>query len=144
MRPGRAFAAAWVAGGLGAAGACLDPTPVTIAARAPVDAAGEGSAHDLVARCNACLAASDTPGPGCGTETAACSDMTGCTALVDCATSLECFEQGSIGRVESCGLPCASDSGVAPGDPSFNALLAVFSCAIGTCGPACGIAEAGP
>jgi hypothetical protein len=145
MRRRLAVAAAAVLGAAGAACAaagCLDATPVSVQSTL-FDASADADDGATAAMCNACVQAPDQPGPGCGSEQAACSALPVCKATVECATRAFCFERGSLGALEQCGLPCAIDSGIVLGDPAYTASLQVFSCVLASCGSACGLSEAG-
>jgi hypothetical protein len=114
-----------------AAAGCDDPSLITVevpdgSGMPATDAAKEGGGFDL-AGCEACFMAPDTPGPGCGTEWAACQ------AQPDCATSFMCIESsGCFGLAQTafimCGVGCSSSVNLTEGTPAYNAIVDLFEC----------------
>ena len=87
----------------------------------------------------------DKPGPGCGTELAACEALSACGKTYACVRDQGCFTLGSAAAIENCGIPCAQKEGIlaTANNAAFNAAYAVFSCAASGCGKACVGADGG-
>jgi hypothetical protein len=122
-----------------AAAGCDDPSLIVVevpdGAGAPVTEAGaDGGGFDLAA-CEACFMAPDTPGPGCGTEYAACQQLSTCGADVTCLESSGCFGRPQSAFI-SCGLGCSGD--LASGSPAYTAIVDFFECvSTSACGAMC-------
>jgi hypothetical protein len=98
---------------------------------APVDGASDAVAIST-ATCIPCVEAADTPGPGCGTEYAACEADATCGSLWECVVAAHCIG-GPPSKFISCALPCANEAGGIP-----SAAASLFEClANGPCAPAC-------
>jgi len=139
--------ATWLGAACAAAAfsACLDVTPITVAP--PASSSPDASVSDAAnapdsSACLGCIHGPDDAGPGCATEVAACYALFTCQATFACATANSCFERGSLGAIEGCGVPCATEAGAVSGDPSYAAMLTAFSCIISRCGAACGLGGA--
>jgi hypothetical protein len=109
-----------------------------------VDAELDGGDVDTTLGCYACIAAPDDPGPGCGTEFAACEAEPKCKAIMDCVLATGCFYLASTKEFTNCAIPCAIEAGVtSTDDPVVILGLNVAYCADKVCRPYCGGGETG-
>jgi hypothetical protein len=151
QRAQHALVGASVCGALVAVAACVDTTaiafePQALTTPAPADAGLEEEDADLRRPCQRCVESPDEPGPGCGTETSACSADPQCAQIYACALREGCFEKASRHDAVSCGIPCAQEAGVvSTSDPVVSLILGVTECVSnGACGGICTGVEAGP
>ena len=99
---------------------------------------------DATLGCYQCIEAPDDPGPGCGTEFAACAAEPRCKAIMDCVFVEGCFFLASTKDFVVCAIPCATDAGVTTtDDPIIQLGLNVAYCADKSCRPYCGGGETG-
>jgi hypothetical protein len=116
---------------------CVDIDPVTVPPPPVMDAAPPPDSAEPIA-CDLCLAAPDSPGPGCGDEVAVCLGDTRCTAILECTAPLRCYEKATQADVNDCGLPCFKMivGNSLPTD-LIMMLLGIASCAQNVCGAIC-------
>ena len=143
-----------------AASGCLSVDPVDFEAPdtrpvidASVDSAfgdggevdvGDAADGDGALSCYQCIEAPDDPGPGCGTEFAACEAQPQCKAIMDCVLAAGCFFLASTKDFTVCAIPCAVEAGVTSTDDPIVVLgLNVAYCADKSCRPYCGGGETG-
>ena len=114
-----------------AAAGCLDVTSVEVA---PPDASVAGAAG----LCQECMFRENSPEqPGCSESFSACSQNDACLSAYLCSVDKGCYA-GSKTQLISCGMPCASEAGIASlNDPAIAIAAAFFQCMQGPCGPAC-------
>jgi hypothetical protein len=94
--------------------------------------------------CYQCIEAPDDPGPGCGTEFAACAAAPKCKALMDCVFATGCFFLATTKDFTVCAIPCAVEAGVTTtDDPNVTLGLNVAYCADKSCRQFCGGGETG-
>lgn len=115
---------------------CVDIDPVTVLP-VVVDAAPP-SDSDQPSPCDMCIAAPDSPGPGCGDEVAICLTDPRCVMVLDCSAPLRCYEKPTQAEVNDCGLPCFQMvvGNTFPTDLIMT-LLNIAACAQGTCAVFC-------
>ena len=90
--------------------------------------------------CIACLQAPDVPGPGCGTEHAACFANPQCHAAYECAVANGCLLLQSGENAIICTTPCVVEAGIASASsPAGMAVQNIADCfyAEAGCGPIC-------
>jgi hypothetical protein len=108
------------------------------------DAAALDGDGDGALGCYQCIEAPDDPGPGCGTEYAACAAQPKCDAILKCVFATGCFYLASTKDFINCAIPCAADAGVTSTDDPIVLLgLNVAYCADRVCRPYCGGGETG-
>jgi hypothetical protein len=119
---------------------CDDPSLITVEApdaspTPATDAGTDAGAFDLAA-CESCFMAPDMPGPGCGTEYAACQALSDCLADVMCLETSGCFGRPQSAFI-SCGLKCSTGN-LSVGSPAYTAIVAFFECVtMSACDKAC-------
>ena len=124
-----------------AAAGCDDPSLITVEAPdgsgAPaVDGGADGASFDLAA-CEACFMAPDMPGPGCGTEWAACQAQSDCNTDITCIEASGCFGRTQSGFI-TCGTTCSSTTSLSVGTPGYTAIVDFFECvSMSACGKKC-------
>jgi hypothetical protein len=150
MSPRRVVGLALVATAIGCAGAaavaCLDTTPIYVAApdAAPeppppdLDAGPDAPDVDRRTLCQQCVEAPDMPGPGCGDELATCLADDKCKGAYECVIAKSCLLKGTQEKVVLCGLPCAADAGITSQfEQAAVDLYGVASCALMACPKPC-------
>ena len=138
---------------LATACACLSVEPVDFHAAGkdtsvpeapPPPEGGADGDVDAPLTCRECIEAPNAPGPGCGTEVAACLASTKCTEIYACLFELNCWAIAVRRDFIVCGLPCAIEAGVASvDDPEVKLAISIAECAIANCGTFCHPAETG-